>query len=145
MKNIRQLVGEFGIEKNTLTNFLRREIALDYSPNFMDLSCNEDNIAVAGTSNSKPFIAIYNLESLISQVKCYHLSLFLLLWCTIFYFISEFYFFIIMCRTCSFSGFLCNWFVMESRCTQFFGMLFVWWFFAYDRTKKWHNFTSSTI
>lgn len=73
MKHLRQLVGDFGIEKNTLTNFLRREIELDYSPNFLDLSCDENYIAVAGTSNSKPSISVYNVESLISQVKYYEL------------------------------------------------------------------------
>lgn len=71
MKHVRHLVGDFGIEKNTLTNFLRREIELDYSPNFLDLSCDEDYIAVAGNSNSKLFISIYNVENLISQVKLY--------------------------------------------------------------------------
>lgn len=69
MKHVRQLVGDLGVDKNTLTNFLRREIELDYSPNFLDLSCDEDYIAVAGTSNSKPSITIYNVEGLISQVK----------------------------------------------------------------------------
>lgn len=68
MKHIHQLVGDFGVEKNTLTDFLRREIKLDYSPNFLDLSCDEDYIAVAGTSNFKPSLLIYSLESLISQV-----------------------------------------------------------------------------
>lgn len=75
MKHVRQLVGEFGIEKNTLSNFLRREIELNYSPNFLDLSCNEDYIAVAGTSNLNISITIYNLESLISEVRfnyCYY-------------------------------------------------------------------------
>lgn len=69
MKHVYQLVGDFGIEKNTLTNFLRREIELDYCPNFIDLNCDEDFIAVAGTSNSKPSITIYNVEELISQVN----------------------------------------------------------------------------
>lgn len=68
MKHVRQIVGDFGVEKNTLTDFLRREIQLDYSPNFLDLSCDEDFLAVAGTSNSKLSITIYNVESLISQV-----------------------------------------------------------------------------
>lgn len=76
MKHVRQLVGDFGVQKNTLTDFLRREIELNYCPNYLDLSCNEDYIAVAGTSNSKPFITIYNVEGLISQVKfnayCYY-------------------------------------------------------------------------
>lgn len=71
MKHVRQLVGEFGIEKKTMTDFLRREIELDYSPNFLDLSCDESCIAVAGTINSKASITIYNTESLISQVKLY--------------------------------------------------------------------------
>lgn len=69
MKHVRQLAGDFGIEKNTLTNFLRREIELDYCPNFIDLNCDENFIAVAGTSNSKPSIKIYNVEELISQVN----------------------------------------------------------------------------
>lgn len=69
MKHVRQLVGDFGIEKNTLLNFLRRDIELNYSPNFLDLSCDEDYIAVAGTTNSNPTITIYNVEGLISQVK----------------------------------------------------------------------------
>lgn len=68
MKHIHQLVGDFGVEKNTLTDFLRREIKLDYIPNFLDLSCDEDYIAVAGTSNSKPTLLIYSVEALISQV-----------------------------------------------------------------------------
>lgn len=68
MKHIHQLVGDFGVEKNTITDFLRREIKLDYSPNFLDLSCDEDYIAVAGTSNLKPSLLIYSLEGLISQV-----------------------------------------------------------------------------
>ncbi|VVC28995.1 WD40/YVTN repeat-like-containing domain [Cinara cedri] len=67
MKHVRQLTGDFGIEKNTLTNFLRREIELGYTPNFLDLSCDEGYIAVAGTSNSKPCITVYNVEELISQ------------------------------------------------------------------------------
>lgn len=72
MKHVRQLVGDFGVQKSTLTDFLRREIELNYSPNYVDLSCDEDYIAVAGTSNSKPSITIYNVEALISQVKCNH-------------------------------------------------------------------------
>lgn len=71
MKHIHQLVGDFGMQKNTITDFLRREIELDYSPNFLDLSCDEEYIAVAGISNSKVFISIYNVESLITQVKFY--------------------------------------------------------------------------
>lgn len=69
MKHVRQLAGDFGIEKNTLTNFLRREMELDYSPNFLDLSCDEMYIAVAGTSNSKPSITVYKVEELITQVN----------------------------------------------------------------------------
>lgn len=69
MKHVRHLVGDFGVEKNTLTDFLRREIALDYSPNFLDLSCDEEYIAVAGIVNSKTSITIYNVEDLISKVK----------------------------------------------------------------------------
>lgn len=71
MKHVRQLVGDFGVEKNTLTNFLKREIKLNYSPNFLDLNCDEDYIAVAGTSNSKPSITVYNIEGLVSQVSNY--------------------------------------------------------------------------
>ncbi|XP_022170924.1 nuclear pore complex protein Nup214-like [Myzus persicae] len=67
MKHVRHLVGDFGVEKNTLTDFLRREIALDYSPNFLDLSCDEEYIAVAGIVNSKTSITIYNVEDLISK------------------------------------------------------------------------------
>lgn len=78
MKHIRQLVGDFGVEKNTLTNFLRREIELNYSPNFLNLSCDEVYLAVAGTSNLKPSITIYNVEALISQV-IYHNHFFYLL------------------------------------------------------------------
>lgn len=73
MKHVHQLVGDFGIEKNTLTDFLKREIELDYCPNFLDLSCDEDYIAVAGTVNSKPSITIYHVESLISEVNYCHL------------------------------------------------------------------------
>lgn len=73
MKHVHQLVGDFGIEKNTLTDFLKREIELNYCPNFLDLSCDEDYIAVAGTVNSKPSITIYHVESLISQVNYCHL------------------------------------------------------------------------
>lgn len=69
MKHVRHLVGDFGVEKNTLTDFLRREIELDYSPNFLDLSCDEEYIAVAGILNSKTSITIYNVEDLISKVK----------------------------------------------------------------------------
>lgn len=69
MKHVRRLVGDFGVEKNTLTDFLRREIELDYSPNFLDLSCDEEYIAVAGILNSKTSITIYNVEDLISKVK----------------------------------------------------------------------------
>jgi len=69
MKHVRHLVGDFGVEKNTLTDFLRREIELDYSPNFLDLSCDETYLAVAGISNSKTSITIYNVEDLISKVK----------------------------------------------------------------------------
>jgi hypothetical protein len=68
MKHVRQLVGDFGVEKNTLSNFLRREIELNFSPNFLDLSCDEGYLAVAGTSNLKPSITIYNIEALISHV-----------------------------------------------------------------------------
>ncbi|XP_025202732.1 nuclear pore complex protein Nup214-like isoform X1 [Melanaphis sacchari] len=67
MKHVRQLVGDFGVEKNTLTDFLRREIELDYSPNFLDLSCDEEYIAVAGILNSKTSIVIYSVEDLISK------------------------------------------------------------------------------
>ncbi|KAE9534779.1 hypothetical protein AGLY_008071 [Aphis glycines] len=67
MKHVRHLVGDFGVEKNTLTDFLRREIELDYSPNFLDLSCDEEYIAVAGILNSKTSITIYNVEDLISK------------------------------------------------------------------------------
>ncbi|XP_008183683.1 nuclear pore complex protein DDB_G0274915 isoform X1 [Acyrthosiphon pisum] len=67
MKHVRHLVGDFGVEKNTMTNFLRREIELDYTPNFLDLSCDEAYIAVAGISNSKTSITIYNFEDLISK------------------------------------------------------------------------------
>ncbi|XP_025410474.1 nuclear pore complex protein Nup214-like isoform X2 [Sipha flava] len=67
MKHVRQLVGDFGVEKNTLSNFLRREIELNFSPNFLDLSCDEGYLAVAGTSNLKPSITIYNIEALISH------------------------------------------------------------------------------
>ncbi|CAI6366283.1 unnamed protein product [Macrosiphum euphorbiae] len=67
MKHVRHLVGDFGVEKNTLTDFLRREIELDYTPNFLDLSCDEAYIAVAGFSNSKTSITIYNVEDLISK------------------------------------------------------------------------------
>lgn len=69
MKHVRHLIGDFGVEKNTLTDFLRREIELDYSPNFLDLSCDEEYIAVAGILNSKTSITIYNVEDLISKVK----------------------------------------------------------------------------
>ncbi|XP_050433429.1 nuclear pore complex protein Nup214 [Adelges cooleyi] len=67
MNDVRQLVGDFGIEKNTLSNFLRREIELNHVPNFLDLSCDEDYLAVAGTINFKPLIQIYHIETLISQ------------------------------------------------------------------------------
>ncbi|KAL5241348.1 hypothetical protein ACI65C_008758 [Semiaphis heraclei] len=67
MKHVRHLIGDFGVEKNTLTDFLRREIELDYSPNFLDLSCDEEYIAVAGILNSKTSITIYNVEDLISK------------------------------------------------------------------------------
>lgn len=71
MKHLYQLVGDFGMQKDTITNFLRREIELDYSPNFLDISCDENYIAVAGISNTKVVILIYNIESLILQVKFY--------------------------------------------------------------------------
>ncbi|XP_026811459.1 nuclear pore complex protein Nup214 isoform X2 [Rhopalosiphum maidis] len=67
MKHVRHLVGDFGVEKETLTDFLRREIELDYTPNFLDLSCDEEYIAVAGILNSKTSITIYNVEDLISK------------------------------------------------------------------------------
>jgi len=85
MKHVRHLVGDFGVEKETLTDFLRREIELDYTPNFLDLSCDEEYIAVAGILNSKTSITIYNVEDLISKVKynnsCYfyhHLNQYLI-------------------------------------------------------------------
>lgn len=68
MKHVRQLVGHYGVEKNTLSNFLRRDIEVNYCPNFLDLSCDEGYLAVAGTFNLKPSITIYNVEALISQV-----------------------------------------------------------------------------
>lgn len=68
MKHVYQLVGDFGVEKDTLTDFLRREIELNFCPNFLDLSCDENYIAVAGIANSKPSLTVYNVESLISQV-----------------------------------------------------------------------------
>lgn len=89
MKHVRQLVGDFGIEKNTLTDFLKREIKLDYNPNFLDLNCDEDYIAVAGTSNSKPSITVYNIEGLISQVSSYCNSYYLIFLLLSLFFISE--------------------------------------------------------
>lgn len=71
MKHVHQLVGDFGIEKNTLTDFLKREIELDFCANFLDLSCDEDYIAVAGTDNLIPSITVYHVESLISQVSVF--------------------------------------------------------------------------
>ncbi|XP_050531043.1 uncharacterized protein LOC126899857 [Daktulosphaira vitifoliae] len=67
MNNVRQIVGDFGIEKSTITNFLRREIDLESVPNFLDLSCDEEYLAIALTVNSRPIIQIYHLETLIAQ------------------------------------------------------------------------------